>query len=186
MAPRPLPSETKMLRGLRGVRSGGCCPHEVAVESALGDAGVQGRAWSQEPCCDLGQLISACPLHRCQKLQKCPIWLCEPLSCGCQWASTVPRHHPGLTCLSPLLRRLAVTAGWPPGRCEMCARCVAGTTARAVRRTALSRPEEPEVGASLGVKGRAPPSLQETPQPRAWVPAASVAGPARWLSPGPS
>lgn len=88
-----------------------------------------------------------------------------------------PTTPPGLTCHSALHRRLAVTAGWTPGRCGTCARCAAGTTARAGRRTAPSRLEGPEVGPPRGQRARLPPASKKTRQPRARVPAAWMVGP---------
>ena len=85
------------------------------------------------------------------------------LSCESQGLRAVGSVGTGVTCHCSLHRHSAVTAGWTPSRCETRARCVEGTTARAAPATALSRPEGPEVGASLGVDGRAPASLQETP-----------------------
>lgn len=91
----------------------------------------------------------------------------------------------GLTCHSPLHRRSAVMAGWTPSRCETCARCVEGTTARAADRVAPSRPGEPEVGASLGVEGQAPSAFKAlgSPEPCCGLP--RPARPCARLAPGP-
>ena len=63
-------------------------------------------------------------------------------------------------------------AGWTPGRCGTCARCAAGTTARASHRAAPSRPEGPEVGPPWGEGPGSPqpPGKRASPEPRCPLP----------------
>lgn len=150
-----------------GVRGAG--PHEAAAEPVQVDAGTQGQPWCQwddyKPYCDPAKsfTLASCVDIRCYR--NVPSLFCEsePQSYGCQGPAPSNARHLGLTCHSPLHRHLAAMAGWTPGRCQTCARCVVGTTARAACRTALSRLEEPEVGARLPPPQ--PPRSLRSPEP---------------------
>lgn len=116
--------------------------------------------------------LSLLPAWTSDATELCPVRCVNQNLRAVGVSGPAPRNgrHLGLTCRSPLRRRLAVMAGWAPSRCQTCARCVVGTAARAACRTALSQLEEPEVGARA-------PQPPEALQPRALAQPGASSGP---------